>query len=132
MTIATFDAAAFKLRYPEFSLVSDVVLSYYFLEAGLYLSNDDNSPVQNVSRRTVLLFMLTAHLASVNGCLSADNSPNPAGRVSQATEGSVSVSMDYLPPGSHSWFTQSQYGASFWQATNSLRAFRYISQPTIY
>lgn len=132
MTAVVFDPAAFKARYPEFAAVGDPLLQACFGEAGLYLSNTDNSPVQNVTRRAVLLNMLTAHIAALGGALSSDGQPRPVGRVSSATEGSVSASMEYLAPGSSAWFAQTQYGAAFWQATSSLRGFRYIPQPTRY
>lgn len=132
MTAVVFDPAAFKARYPEFAAVGDPLLQACFGEAGMYLSNTDNSPVQNVTRRAVLLNMLTAHIAALGGALSSDGQPRPVGRVSSATEGSVSASMEYLAPGSSAWFAQTQYGAAFWQATTSLRGFRYIAQPTRY
>lgn len=132
MTAVVFDPAAFKARYPEFASVSDFLLGECFLEAGLYLSNADNSPVQNLQRRAMLLNMLTAHIAFLGGALSPDGQPKPVGRASSATEGSVSIGLEYQVPGSAAWFTQTQWGASFWQATTSLRGFRYIPQPTRY
>ena len=132
MTVVVFDPAAFKARYPEFTAVPDGTLSACFEEAGLYLSNADNSPMQSIPRRTLLLNMLTAHVAFIGGKLSADGLPRPVGRVSQAGEGSVSAGFEYATPGSMSWFTQSQYGAAYWQATLALRMFRYRPQPTVY
>ena len=132
MPAVVFDPAAFKARYPEFAAVANPLLSACFDEAGLYLSNTDNSPVQNLTRRAVLLNMLTAHIAALGGALSSDGQPRPVGRVSSATEGSVSASMEYLAPGSSAWFAQTQYGAAFWQATTSLRGMRYIPCPTRY
>jgi hypothetical protein len=134
MAVVTFSAAAFKARYAEFSEVSDPALEGFFADAGLYLSNSDASPVQDVTRRTSLLWMLTAHLAYLGGALSADGMPRPVGRVSQASEGSVSASFDDVAatPGSGAWFRQTQYGAAFWQATSSLRGFRYVPCPTQY
>lgn len=132
MPAVVFDPVAFKLRYPEFTAVANPTLQMCFDEAGLYLSNADNSPVQNVTRRAVLLNMLTAHVAFIGGKLSADGMPRPVGRTSNASEGSVSAGFEYLTPGTHAWFTQSQYGASFWQATSALRGFRYRAQPTVY
>lgn len=128
--IVTFDAAAFKIRYPEFSAVSDLTLGAYFDDAGIYLNNTDGSPVE-VGRREKLLWMLTAHIAVLSGALTG-GVVAPVGRASQASEGSVSASMEYLPPGSQAWFVQTQYGAMFWQATVSLRGFRYAAKPTRY
>lgn len=132
MTAVVFNPAAFKARYPEFAAVANATLAECFTEAGLYLSNADNSPVRNLTRRALLLNMLTAHVAYIGGILSADGMPRPVGRLSQAAEGSVSAAFENLTPGSAAWFQQSQYGAAFWQATTSLRGFRYIAQPTRY
>ena len=134
MPAVVFDPAAFKGRYPEFAAVANPTLAACFDEAGLYLSNSDNSPVQNLTRRATLLNMLTAHVAYLGGLLSADGMPRPVGRVSQASEGSVSAAFEGVPPtpGSGAWFQQSQYGAAFWQATSSLRGMRYIPCPTRY
>ena len=134
MPAVVFDPAAFKARYPEFAAVANPTLAACFDEAGLYLSNSDNSPVQNLTRRATLLNMLTAHVAYIGGLLSADGKPRPVGRVSQASEGSVSAAFEGVPPtpGSGAWFQQSQYGAAFWQATSSLRGMRYIPCPTRY
>ena len=132
MAAVVFDPVAFKARYPEFAAVSDASLLACFDEAGLYLSNEDNSPVQNLNRRATLLNMLTAHIAYIGGRLAVDGMPRPVGRVSNASEGSVSAGFEYLTPGTQAWFVQSQYGAAFWQATSSLRGFRYIPCPTVY
>lgn len=135
MTAVVFDPAAFKLRYPQFAAVSDSLLGMYFDEATLYLSNSDCSPVQNIARRTMLLWMLTAHIAVLNGAgtpAGAAGGPTPVGRASSGTEGSVSASLEYAVPGTAAWFAQTQYGAAFWQATISLRSFRYIPEPTRY
>jgi hypothetical protein len=131
--IAVFNPVVFKARYPEFTAVSNDVLTALFSEAGFYLNNTDCSPVQDVVRRGVLLNMLTAHIAFIGGLLSADGQPRPVGRVSQAGEGTVSAAFEFVAgptPGSGPWFNQSQYGSAFWQATTSLRGMRYIPCPT--
>ena len=130
MAAVIFNPAAFKARYPEFAAVADQALQSCFDESTLYLSNSDASPVQNETRRSLLLNMLTAHIAYLGGAISVDGQPMPVGRTSSATEGSTSASLEYAAPGSSAWFTQTQYGAAFWQATISLRSFRYIPRPT--
>ena len=132
MTAAVFDPAVFKTRYPEFAAIADARLASFFDEATLYLSNADNSPVQNVARRLQLLSMLVAHIGKLSGALAADGQPAPVGRVASAGEGSVNAAFEYLPPGTHAWYSQTQYGAAFWQATLSLRRFRYTPCPTTY
>lgn len=135
MAIAVFNQTVFLARYPEFTAFATATpasLPSMFDEAGFYLSNCDTSPVQNVATRTKLLNMITAHIAFLGGALTADGQARPVGRMDQASEGSVSASFDYTPatPGSGAWFNQSQYGAAFWQATSSLRGFRYRARPT--
>lgn len=133
MAVAVFNATTFKARYPEFATVANDFLGALFVEAGLYLSNKDNSPVQDVTRRTVLLNMLTAHIAMLGGALSANSAPQPVGRISSATEGSVSASFDSgAVPGSAEWYSQTQYGAAFYKATASLRGMRYAPRPVVY
>lgn len=132
MAIVTFDSTNFKACYPEFANVLDARLTFFFTQACLYLSNTDVSPVQDINRRTLYLNMITAHIGYINGALSADGQTRPVGRVSQGAEGSVNASFEDLTPGTAAWFQQSQYGAAYWQATNSLRGFRYIPCPTRY
>lgn len=126
MSVVVFDPAAFKARYPEFAAVSDMLLTQYFNEATLYLCNACGSIVTNITIRAVLLNMLTAHIAYLGGVLSADGLPRPVGRLSQAAEGSVSASFDWLQSSSAQWYQQTQYGAAFWQATLPYRTFRYV------
>lgn len=128
MAIVMFDPAAFKIRYPAFAGVSDAMLTACFNDAGFYLSNSDGSPVQDVDRRERLLWMVTAHLAYLDGALSADGLPRPVGIMTSATEGSVSIGVaaPNATPGSGEWFKQTQWGAQFWQATTALRGFRWV------
>ena len=131
MAAVTFNPAAFKARYPEFVAVADTTLAAVFEEATLYLSNTDG-PVHSLTRRAMLFNMLVAHIVYLSGVLNGDGQPQPVGRITSASEGSVSVSFDgpAATPGSGAWFQQTQYGAAFWQATTSLRGFRYIACPT--
>ena len=130
MAVVIFDPVAFKLAYPAFANVADSLLQSCFDEAGLYLSNNDCSPVQDLDKRKTLLWMLTAHCALLRGALN-NGVPLPVGRTSSATEGSVSIGSEYAAPGTAAWFTQTQYGAAFWQATLYLRSFNYRCRPTV-
>jgi hypothetical protein len=132
MGAVTFDAGAFKVRYPEFSGVANALLDAYFVDAQLYLSNTD-CPVADEARRLSLFWMLVAHTGMINGCLNKNGKPNGmVGRVSSASEGSVSASSEYAVAGSGIWFSQTPYGAAFWQATSNLRSFVYRARPTRY
>ena len=133
--IAVFNPATFVGRYPEFGAAysaNPALFASMFSEAGLYLNNTDCSVVQDVTLRSVLLNMVTAHIAFLSGLLTADGQPRPVGRVSAANEGAVGATFDFTPatPGSGAWFAQSQYGAAFWQATTCYRGMKYFANPT--
>lgn len=123
MSIVVFDPAAFKARYPAFASVDDGLLELYFAEATLYLNNTNASIVLDIPVRTMLLYMLTAHVAFL-----AERDAGMVGRINTATEGSVSIGSEFAPLlGSQAWFAQSQYGAAFWQATLRFRTFAYVA-----
>lgn len=129
MAIVVFDYTTWSTRYPEFTgAVDENRAALFFAEAGLYLDNTDGSPVQDVTIRSMLLGMLTAHIAALSGALEPGGVPSGmVGRISSASEGSVSVTADSgLAPGTAAWFQQTSYGLSFWQATKSVRSARYV------
>lgn len=132
MGVVAFDPAAFKARYPEFGAVLDATLAACFAEAGLYLANTDSSPVSNLTRRALLLNMLTAHIATLNGVAAPGTGPAPVGRVASGMQGAVQATFDYGSIGSEKWYAQTQYGVAFWQATLNLRRFQYIARPTVW
>lgn len=132
----TFNYATWIARYPEFVNVSEPYATLCFGEAQLYCANV-LCIVCNVATLTALLYMLTAHIvqlyaSQVNGQANNTDSgaaPNPGtvGRISNATEGSVTVALD-MPnqPQGAAWYQQTQYGASFWTATSIWRTARYV------
>lgn len=133
--VVVFDYAAWEARYPEFVNVSQGYAQLCFNEATLYCANVLRIVCDPCVLAT-LLNMLTAHIVKlyspqVNGQPStasgATANPGAVGRVSSATEGSVSVSLD-LPnqPQAAAWYQQTQYGASFFSATAPYRTARYV------
>ena len=137
MAVAVFNLGVFLARYPEFTNFNTArpgALLSMFSEAGLYLTNSATgcSPVPDIGQRSVLLNMVTAHIAYIGGALQADGQARPVGRISDASEGSVSASFADVAatPGTGAWYAQSQYGAAFWQATANLRGFNYRPRPT--
>lgn len=126
--VVTFDYAAWSARYPALSKSVDETLAQsYFDEATLYLNNTPRSIVRDLGRRTLLLGMLVAHLATLN--LTDDQGGNGGlvGRVASATRGSVSISTDFGATSEQAaWFNQTQPGASFWVAARYLRQARFI------
>ncbi|WP_261412102.1 DUF4054 domain-containing protein [Serratia quinivorans] len=135
MAIVVFDVAAFRERYPEFDTVSTELLNAYFIEATVYLNNTDASPVCDVAVRAVYLNMLVAHIAALNSGVNGQKPSGLVGRVSGATEGSVSVYTEAGPSSSSSWwYMQTTYGAAYWQAILPYRTIRYVpgGSPSMY
>ncbi|WP_096978839.1 DUF4054 domain-containing protein [Escherichia coli] len=126
MAVVTFDIKVFRERYPAFDAVSDALLNAYFVEATTFLDNTDHSPVQDTAERAVYLNMLVAHIAELNGGAGGKSASGLVGRIASASEGSVSVSTGEVPTSAASWwYLQTQYGASYWNATAKYRTFRY-------
>ncbi|EPP6261446.1 DUF4054 domain-containing protein [Cronobacter sakazakii] len=135
MAIVVFDIEAFRERYPEFNSVSDALLNAYFVEATVYLDNTDCSPVQDDAVRAVFLNMLVAHIAALNSGVGGQKPSGLVGRISSASEGSVSVSTGDVPVSQSSWwYLQTPYGAAYWNATAQYRTFKYVpgSSPSLY
>lgn len=137
--VVTFSYDAWIARYPEFDPsnansvqpVTSGTAQAYFNEATLYQANNGAGPVCDATQALTLLNQLTAHIASLNAAnVNGTAAPNLVGRISNASEGSVSVATenDY-PPGSAQWFQQTKYGAAWWQATAGFRTFRNVRGP---
>lgn len=129
-SVVVFNPTAFTTRYPEFSTVDSGLLYEYFTEATLYLNNTINSVVQDVATRALMLNMVTAHIAAMNGQGANGQGSSPlVGRIDSATEGSVTVHAQYTnaQSGSAAWFNQTKYGAAYWAASKPYRSFRYVA-----
>ena len=130
----TFNYIAWVARYPGLAAVDSDFAQLLFNEASLYCANVLGI-VCDVNTLSALLNMLTAHLAYLNApqlngqpnTAGTSAPPSQIGRVSNASEGSVTVAFD-MPnqPQGAAWYQQTQPGASFWAATARFRTFRYV------
>lgn len=138
--VVAFNYATWVARYPEFANINEPQAQGYFSEACIFHRNDGGGPVASTDVQSALLNMLTAHLCwlgamrdefGVPSSTGTQQAPSIVGRISDASEGSVSVSTDYATttPGSMAWYTQTKYGAAYWQATAAYRTMRYIPGP---
>lgn len=127
MAIVVLDIPKFRAMFPEFSNVTDETLPFLFDQATDYLNNSDFSLVDDVIKRERLLYLLMAHLAYVRyGDANGNGGTGMVGRISSASEGSVSASSDAgQVEFRYMWYTQSQYGMGFWQATKVYRMANY-------
>ncbi|WP_432784684.1 DUF4054 domain-containing protein [Oligella sp. MSHR50489EDL] len=97
----------------------------WFVEAGLLINNTATSCVKSLVEREILMYLLMAHFALLQSRIDAGNSA--VGRVSSATEGSVSVSFDNGSTAlSAAWYQQTPYGAKYWAMTAKYRSFLYV------
>ena len=127
MTVVVFNSANFIQRYPEFTAVDPGLLGQYFTEAGMYLNNTDTSRVTDIALRTIMLNMITAHIACLNKVANGAAANPLVGRISSASEGSVHVSVDMGKPSAFGeWFMQTQYGASYWALSKQYRMMHYV------
>lgn len=127
--------------FPEFAGLSDPQGQGYFNRACLICANSAANPMNTDGILATMLYLLTAHVAWLN--CPRDASGNPAatgapgsplvGRVSSASEGSVSVQTEWNSGDASSleaYLTQTKYGAEYWAASAPYRTARYIARPT--
>lgn len=126
MGVVTFRYDLWQFQYPELAQVPEGTASAYFEEATLFLDNSEFSVVRDVGKRALMLGMLVAHIAKLRYPLNGEAPSTLVGRISNASEGSVSVATDMTVPGSAEWYAQTQYGMSYWAASAPYRTMRYV------
>lgn len=134
--VVTFNAATWKAMFPQFDAVPDPVANGYFLRAGLLFTNSASNPAYRDGNMETLFYLLVSHIATLSAPAGAagttPSGPQLVGRLTSASQGSVSVGAQWDGSGSPSeaWFLQTQFGAEFWQATAQYRTARYLARPT--
>ena len=124
MGIVLFDAAAFRMRYPEMDQAADGQMEMWFTQAESIVNNTECSIVTNLKEREMLLMLLMRHFSALDERAAQGGL---VGRISSATEGSVSVGADMGDvSGNAAWYIQTPWGASYWQITAKYRRFRYV------
>lgn len=134
--IAVFNFSTWSARFPEFTDINESLAQSLWNEATVLWNNTGGSPASSLAIQSVLLNLMTAHLAALY--VQSNSAPNPGqptdangpvGRISSATQGSVSVSTEMNMPASaanQAWLNQTKYGAEFWALTAQYRTMRYI------
>jgi Protein of unknown function (DUF4054) len=140
--VVTFSSSwftTFTTMFPVFSCLTQAQGEAYFNLTGLYLENSPRNPAACVLPQ--LWWLVTAHIAWLMSPKDASGNPAPegttngalVGRISQATQGSVNVSLelDATAGGpSEQWYAQTQWGLMAWQAMAQFRTARYTVSPT--
>ena len=123
--VVEFNVNKFRSLYPTLKSTGDQ-LNWYFVESTMLLNNTSKSCVKSLAEREVLLFLLVAHFAVLQQRVEGDN--EAVGRISSASEGSVSVSLDNGQTTlSDKWYQQTPYGSKYWALTAKYRSFLYIA-----
>lgn len=123
--VVEFNVNKFRSLYPTLKSTDDQ-LNWYFVESTMLLNNTSKSCVKNLTEREVLLFLLVAHFSILQQRIEGDN--EVVGRISSASQGSVSVSLDNGQTTlSDKWYQQTPYGSKYWALTAKYRSFLYIA-----
>lgn len=130
--VVVFNWADWLLNYPELGWVTQQMGQRFFnrITVGGLVDNTPTSPIQDLFQRIILLNMAVAHVAFLYGGL--DGQPRETvGRISNATEGSVSVSLEYVMPKGpvEAWWNQTPYGAEYYASTLRFRTAFYVPPP---
>jgi hypothetical protein len=137
--IVIFDYPHWMAAYPEFAAVTQPRAQGFFDQACVFCDNTACSPVPyNPGPRAIYLDMLTAHIAALSGGLdpcgvvAGGSGAGVVGRITSASEGSVSVSVGDMGQGdgpNAAWYYQTRYGAMYWTATAQYRTWQYFLGP---
>lgn len=126
--VYVFDPVDFKAVYaPTFDKYTDAQLNWFFESIEGLLDNSESSCI-SLKNRKRWYYLLVAHKALLQDRINSGNS-GLVGRISSATEGSVSISSEY-PSGSgalEQWLKQTPYGAEFYAITLPWRSVLWFS-----
>lgn len=110
--MVNLDVTIFREKYPEFSLMSDSVIQDLFFESKLLIDYYGKFPPDVAE---YILYKCTAHLAFIKRDASDGDSVG-LGKISSASEGDVSASVEYqLEKAGQSFWISSIYGAELWE-----------------
>lgn len=125
-----FNYATWVATYPMFSTLSEAQIVNGVLPiAEIYWRNDGTGPATTEAQQTNILGLIVAHVCQLMYGVNGKPPSGLVGRISDATEGSVSVSADFPTTPNNAWFMQTAFGALFWQATSVYRTMRYVPGP---
>jgi Protein of unknown function (DUF4054) len=131
----TFDYQDWVSMFPELKGVPEAAaMNNYWVRAQGICANSLSNPLAGLPAGTLKLglYLLTAHIAALNSPIGGQPSSTLVGRISNATQGSVTVAAEWDGSGTpgESWFTQTKYGAEYWTLSARTRTAYYIARPT--
>lgn len=125
--IFVFDPVLFKEIYPQFKDFSDELLEFFFEKAESTLLDNTECACVPIKERKFLFYLLVAHYAELQQRINEGNS-SLVGRVSSASEGSVSISTEFNLGTSSvgQWLNQTPYGSEYWMAISKYKTALYV------
>lgn len=124
MANVKFDYDLFRNQFPHIKVGSLGQMAGLWEIAETIVGNDQNSPYpyapdNGVYKRRTLLYLALAHLIQMQQV----GASGLAGRVTSATEGSVSVTVEPFAANSltEQWWCQTNEGAQYWMLTAAYR-----------
>lgn len=131
--VVQFDYASWALQFPQFTGLGQTQVTTLILPiADKFNRNDGGGPVRDAALQTQLLNLMVAHVAwkmfGPDGSGNA-NSGGLVGPITDATEGSVSVSSDIPVTANSYWYNSTPFGAMWWTLTAPFRTMRYVPAP---
>lgn len=132
MAAVELDYAAWILQFPAFNTLTEPVVQGYWDIASEMVGNTPCCGLMPVSKRATLLNLLTAHIAQLFSGANGQGPSGMVGRISSATQGSVSVTAAAIGGTSPTaeWYNQTPYGALAWVLLGPYRSARYVPGPS--
>jgi Protein of unknown function (DUF4054) len=126
-----FNYQLFAATFPiQAQSVTADVATMYFSMAGGYFNNTSGSACKDVVLRLNILNMITAHLLTLFMPIAGEPPSGLVGRISNASEGSVSVGTDMgNQPAAAAWWNQTQPGATAMALMRRFARVRYYPGP---
>lgn len=130
--VVVFTYSVWAQSFPALAAsVNQTQAQMYFNIATMYLDNSATSPIIDTNIRSMILGLLTAHIATLFGTVNGSAPSTLVGRITNAAQGSVNVAVDMPDNPNAAWFNQTPFGAAAWQAMAPYRQALYIAAPQI-
>jgi hypothetical protein len=129
MSAVVFDPAGWIAAYPQFGISTVQAQAIFDNTATLMLNNTDASIITDIPTRTKLFNLLVAHIAQLQYGADGSGPVGFVGRLTSASEGSVSIGIDASGTPDAAWYMQTPFGFSYWTATTRYRRMRYRIGP---
>jgi len=121
----------FGVTTPQFNALAETQVTQLILPlAEQYCEGVLRMTTNKPALQTQLLNLMVSHVAQLLFG-SSTQPPSPlVGRISTASEGSVSVGVEFPTTPDNAWFLQTVYGSMFWQLALPFRLGRYAAKVT--